>query len=284
MMNKSPHLARKLSENDRLVQLLNDCTKNGNCFVDNNKVFRKAYCGSINEIGTLITKLPMDKREQFCDNQIWQEFFSGYLKPIIDIERPDRDDVFRKSNKFDRSGPDYGQNIPFELISALNSLQLSKDHLDRLNNKSDNDNDNDNNDELTENDGILGDQKDDEAVESIETTETLDVSEPVITTSTTDAAESLQKQAGNSDDKEEHPTKPLWDEFTTQLRHQKSLGDQVIETKQDHDLEKEMEQNLKNKEHQPELTQEALEATKATQDNGESKKEQKVEDKPETKE
>lgn len=114
------------------------------------------------------------------------------MKPIIDIERADRDDVFKKSNKFDRSGPDYGQNIPFELISALNSLQLSKDHHIRLSNKSDHDN----TDELTENDGILGDHKEDETAESIETTETLDAEEtkePVITTSTTDAAESLIK-------------------------------------------------------------------------------------------
>ena len=190
----------------------------------------------------------------------------GYLKPIIDIERVDRDDVFKKSNKFDRSGPDYGQNIPFELISALNSLQLSKDHHIRLSNKSDHDNDN--TDELIENDGILGDHKEDETVDSIETTETLDAvesKEPVITTTTTDAAESLIKQTEGSEEKEEHPTKPLWDEFTTRLKHQKSMDEQVIDTRQDRDLEKEMEQNLKNKEHQPEVVKESVQVKEAIQ-------------------
>ena len=71
---------------------------------------------------------------------------------------------------------------------------MSKDHHIRLSNKSDHDNDN--TDELIENDGILGDHKEDETVDSIETTETLDAvesKEPVITTTTTDAAESLIK-------------------------------------------------------------------------------------------
>lgn len=56
----------------------------------------------------------------------------------------------------------------------------------------------------------------------------------------------------------------------------------MIDTRQDRDLEKEMEQNLKNKEHQPEVVKESIQVKEAStpekeeDKKGEDKKEEKV--------
>lgn len=60
----------KLVEKDRLVTLLHSCVHNGACFVDDSKVFRKAYCGAVNEVGKMITNLHADKRQSFTDSKL----------------------------------------------------------------------------------------------------------------------------------------------------------------------------------------------------------------------
>lgn len=68
-VNKSKQIIGKLSDKNNLVQVLHDCTKDNNCWVDNTKRFRKAYCGAVNEIGTLIHKLPTDRKQPFVDSK-----------------------------------------------------------------------------------------------------------------------------------------------------------------------------------------------------------------------
>lgn len=60
--------SHQLVENNRLVQLFHDCTANGACFVDERKVFRKAYCGAINEVSSLILKLAPELRAKFTES------------------------------------------------------------------------------------------------------------------------------------------------------------------------------------------------------------------------
>ena len=140
---------------------------NGACFVDDSRVFRKAYCGAVNSVGRMITLLPADKRALFTDcrpgspGPLWSEF-SAYLKPILDIERLDRDDVFKKSNKFDR--PDFGNQIPFELFSAFTAPYLQKQEADK-------DDDNGFKGDDAE-DADQGDDADEAAGETTEDTET----------------------------------------------------------------------------------------------------------------
>lgn len=58
----------KLVEKDRLVTMLHSCVHNGAYFVDESKVFRKAYCGAVNSVGKMITTLPADKRQLFTES------------------------------------------------------------------------------------------------------------------------------------------------------------------------------------------------------------------------
>lgn len=55
-------------EQDRLVTLLHGCVHNGACFVDDSKVFRKAYCGAVNTVGKMITTLAADKKGHFTES------------------------------------------------------------------------------------------------------------------------------------------------------------------------------------------------------------------------
>lgn len=235
MMGTSPILASKLSENNKLVKLLFDCTANDACYVDSNKVFRKAYCGAINEIGTYLTKLPADKKSQFCDNDVWRQFFDGYLKPIIEIERTDRDDVFRKSTKFDR--PDYGSNIPFELFSALSNLHIAHKTQESESGYPQ-ENQDLNNEDGQEEEKHEGDQGTHE------------------TEATEDGQRAPEPHEGEKNEQtKEHDKEAtgvnLPTEFSMLLRHQHSIEEQVIETKQDNDLANEMEINKKENVHQP---------------------------------
>lgn len=149
-------------------------------------------------------------------DEIWRSFYAGYLKPIIDIERTDRDDVFKKSNKFDR--PDFGSNIPFELYSALTNLQLSNREHDSNIAATDS-----NHVEQQESDTTDTNHDDDHAEES-------------------DANKTTEDQ-GKSEEKN-------LSEFSYMLKHQRSLEEQVIETKQDNDLAEEMEKNRAEGAHQ----------------------------------
>lgn len=69
-LHKGNFKLTKLVEKDRLVSLLHSCVHNGACFVDDSKVFRKAYCGAVNEVGKMITNLHADKRQSFTDSKI----------------------------------------------------------------------------------------------------------------------------------------------------------------------------------------------------------------------
>jgi hypothetical protein len=60
---------KQLVEGNRLVKLFHDCTANGACFVDERKVFRKAYCGAINEVSNQILRLAPDLRTKFTDSK-----------------------------------------------------------------------------------------------------------------------------------------------------------------------------------------------------------------------
>jgi hypothetical protein len=59
----------QLVENNQLVQLFHDCTANGACFVDEKRIFRKAYCGAINDVSNQITKLSPELRAKFTDSK-----------------------------------------------------------------------------------------------------------------------------------------------------------------------------------------------------------------------
>jgi hypothetical protein len=99
-VNKSKQIIDRLTENSLLVKTLHECTKGTNAFVDpHTKKFRKAYCGAVNEVGTLINKLTGEQGQSFKVSSLWTEFFDDYLGPIIAIERTDRDDVFAKVNR-----------------------------------------------------------------------------------------------------------------------------------------------------------------------------------------
>lgn len=66
LTNKSKQIIDRLSENNLLVKTLYNCTKGDNAFVDpQTKKFRKAYCGAVNEVGTLIHKLTGDIAQHF---------------------------------------------------------------------------------------------------------------------------------------------------------------------------------------------------------------------------
>lgn len=218
---------------------------NDACFVDDKKIFRKAYCGAINQIGTHIaTKLTGEKKQAFVQSELWSDFYA-YLGPIIDIERTDRDDVFRKSTKFDR--PDFGSNIPFELFSALSSLHMSHKQ----------DQDKDDKDAYPhENQEIEHEEHEgDDHVGEGHNPEDFFSKKPE------DDVEEKQDEEEEVHDHPHHHDTVVIDEKTTtenppdsqerkvpselevRLQHRKSIEDQVIETKQDMDLIEEREQS-----------------------------------------
>lgn len=186
-----------------------------------------------------------------------------YLEPIIEIERPTRDDVFRKSNKFDR--PDFGSNIPFELFSALSNLHMSH--------KQDQEKDDDKDEEAEyphENqhidDGTEGDFEDANDGANLEDTQGTEKVQDKVDTeeeSSDSKGDTTQttKSEGNEDGKKlmhhdtvtidaktvsENPPgnqeRRVPAEFEVQLKHSMSIEEQVIDTKQDHDLIDEKEE------------------------------------------
>jgi hypothetical protein len=254
-----------LTDNDRLVHLLNECTADGRCYVDDKQVFRRAYCGAVNKVGSMILKLTKDKKDMFIKSNVWVnsgehwESFMKYLKPILDLERPERDDVFRKATKFDR--PDFGSNIPFELFSALTNLHQK---------------DQDKEEDETEKDTDLQEAQDGD-VEDVEDA-IQDSTRDEIADGQEKSYPEKQSPEGNSDSgsgdhnivstsndseddkKHEHHDKVTRDEktmsenpvetqecrvpaeFEVMLKHSKSIDEQVIQTIQDQDLIEEREQ------------------------------------------
>ena len=74
-VNKSKPILDKLCEGNLLVQTLHDCTKGTNAYVDPQyKKFRKAYCGAINEVGTMIQKLSGDLGTQLRQSNHSSDF------------------------------------------------------------------------------------------------------------------------------------------------------------------------------------------------------------------
>lgn len=220
LSNKSPMILNKLAENNRLVEMMYKCVAKDNCYVDEKKVFRKAYCGVINEIGTLLFKSAGETKTLFCNNDVWKAFLEEYLKPIIDIERADRDDVFKRSNKFDR--PDFGSNLPFELFNALANLQMNRGQ----NNQTHEDNNDDNNEadhtDGTEHDENTEDRNGDEHEPEPEHHE-------------------HQKDDERKNTTIDVPHVPR--EIDMVLQHQRSIEEQVITTSQDKDLDEEKHEN-----------------------------------------
>jgi hypothetical protein len=192
-----------------------------------------------------------------------------YLKPIQDIERLDRDDVFRKSTKFDR--PDFGSNIPFELFSALSSLHMS--HKQTHDKDEDKDDDKDvyphQNQDIEEagedtdhNEAHDGTEEDGESAQKNDadkhSPESGDDSTNPHDESSGDVATEVKKHEHHdtvtvdaktvSENPPGSQEKTVPAEFEVRLKHSKSIDEQVIDTKQDNDLIAEREEsNLRRK-------------------------------------
>lgn len=193
----------------------------------------------------------------------------------MDIERLDRDDVFRKSNKFDR--PDFGNNIPFELFSALSSLHMShKQEQEKQDSypheeqdfKTD-DHDEDHEGEAEE----LEDKKPDTETET-------DIQEEEIEEKHHDKAQDevtidTKTVTENPPDSQE---RVVPQEFEVRLRHSRSIELQVIETRQDQDLIQEREEAKHLKEEEEHKKAEEEENKKVEE---EHKNEEATETKPE---
>lgn len=242
-LNKSPIILKKLAENNRLVKLLHDCTINGACFVDDKQIFRKAYCGAVNEVGTSLSKQTGENKTLFCSNDLWKSFFDEYLKPILDIERTDREDVFRKSSKFERQ--DYGNNLPIELFSALTNLQMARNNReqhtsDNVDNAEVNDNDEANNEGTEEGEDVRNASAD-FLSNLLHSAASSEVKHEEESTEEQSQPETLVLVPSNSDNSNPHNPEPkeqlpLPREFDMVLQHQKSIEEQVITTAQDKDL------------------------------------------------
>lgn len=179
---------------------------------------------------------------------MWPEFYA-YLKPIIDIERPDRDDVFRKSNKFDR--PDFGNNIPFELFSALTSLHMShKQEADK-----------DDKEDKAEKDDLYNDAadfKDEDHDAEGEGPQSEEKSEENETETVTQPTEEVKHDRSHdevtvdvktvSENPPDSQERVVPQEIEVRLKHSKSIEEQVIETRQDQDLIQEREEAKHQKE------------------------------------
>jgi hypothetical protein len=180
-----------------------------------------------------------------------------YLRPIMEIERTDRDDVFRKSSKFDR--PDFGNNIPFELFSALSNLHLShKQDQEKEENDSyphetqqiedgteenNDDTNEDNQDETTEGRVEYDTEREDsgqkESTEGEEPPNSDDHEEAKKLVHHDTITIDAKTVSENPQDSQERRVPA---EFEVQLRHSKSIEEQVIDTKQDQDLITEKEE------------------------------------------
>jgi hypothetical protein len=154
-------------------------------------------------------------------DDIWRKYFESYYKDIIEIERPDRDDVFRKSTKFDR--PDYG-NIPYEIFSVLSNMHQtqtqSREELERQTE--------DSSKAVTSQD-FWGESSDDKGESNLE------VHEPE------------SEQHTNEDDKgdeDDKPKSPIPTELDLVNAERDSLQHQVIETRQDEDLKQEEKHHI----------------------------------------
>jgi len=266
----------KLVEKNRLVELLHSCVHNNACFVDESKMFRKAYCGAVNSVGKIITQLSADKRSLFTENNHWNEFHH-YLKPILDIERSDRDDVFRKSNKFDR--PDFGNNIPFELFSALSNLHLHKQEQEQEKEDKETYPHEEQDFKSGEEEGDL-----DESPEEIDKkTDSTEVQEIVLEKhdkSHDEVTVDIKTLTQNPPDSQE---RAVPQEFEVRLKHSRSIEEQVIETRQDQDLiqEREETKHLKEEEDKEKEANEHEHEQQQAQNPGETHKDEHVETKHE---
>lgn len=148
--------------------------------------------------------------------------------------------MFRKSNKFDR--PDFGNNIPFELFSALTSLHMSqkqdkdeKDDKDAFGSDEQEYKTDDQEEGATEHD-----QDDGEKGEETETVGQEELPEVPHHEKEHDAVTVDPKTtAENPPDSQE---RVVPQEFEVRLKHSKSIDEQVIETRQDNDLIQEREE------------------------------------------
>jgi hypothetical protein len=223
---------------------------------------------------------------------LWPEFFA-YLKPILDIERTDRDDVFRKSNKFDR--PDFGNNIPFELFSALTSLHMSqkhdKDEKDGKDEKDDNDAFVSDENEYKTDDHEEGEaehaENEGEAAKTAENENAGQEELPEVPHHDKEHDEvtiDLKTTAENPPDSQE---RVVPQEFEVRLKHSKSIDEQVIETRQDNDLieEREEAKHLREEEEhkKEELAQQSETKPTETPSQPEEPKEAPKQEEPEAK-
>lgn len=203
---------------------------------------------------------------QLTPAEHWHGFIE-YLRPILDIEKPERDDVFRKATKFDR--PDFGSNIPFELFSALSNLHQK----DKQKEEAEEEEETEKNtypDQYQE----IQDETEDANQDSTQAETKEDPEEGLDKTdlkSQEGSGDSVNQQTESTTSNEgatkhEHHDKVTIDEktmsgdvsdiqerrvpaeFEVQLKRSQSIDEQVIETKQDHDLieEREMEKVRKN--------------------------------------
>ena len=180
----------------------------------------------------------------------------------MDIERPDRDDVFRKSNKFDR--PDFGNNIPFELFSALTSLHMSqkqekedKDAFASDENEYKTDGNEEGDAEHIDNDGEAEKPDETEIVGQEELPET-----PHHEKDQDEVTVDLKTTAENPPGSQE---RVVPQEFEVRLKHSKSIDEQVIETRQDNDLIQEREEAKHLREEEEEHRKEEVAQQSETQ-------------------
>jgi hypothetical protein len=149
-------------------------------------------------------------------DDIWRKYFDTYYREIFEIEKPERDDVFRKSIKFDR--PDYGNNIPYELFSVLTNMHhsqsQSKEELERQTEDT----------SKETNQDFWGEGSEEKAESNIQ------VHEP----------ESEQHSSGEGKAAHgEKPQHPVPTELDLINAERESIHKQVIETRQDDDLKNE---------------------------------------------
>lgn len=147
-------------------------------------------------------------------DEIWKQYFESYYKEILEIEKPERDDVFRKSTKFDR--PDYG-NIPYEIFSVLSNMHQtqsqSKEELERQT------------DDVSKE--VTQDFWNEDKGES-----NLEVHEP--------ESEQHSGEDGKAAEHADKPKSPIPTELDIINAERESIHKQVIETRQDEDLKNEV--------------------------------------------
>lgn len=158
---------------------------------------------------------------------MWKKFYDSYLKEIIEIEKPDRDDVFKKSMKFDR--PDYSSHIPFEIFNALNRLHNMNQ------NQKDTSDDN-------KQPAITEDAHDD-GEEDHKPHEDIELHEPEIEQHTSEDGEE-QPHTEDKENAPDHHKSTLPTEFDIIKANQESIHHQVINTTQEDDLKKDQKHEI----------------------------------------